>query len=76
MKYYVLKVWQDVEPELSEPFDTEEERDNEALRMKKEDGDDESGFYRLDIDDNGMNNCIPSVSSYGYLELNPEEKNG
>jgi hypothetical protein len=73
MKYYVLMIWQDVEPSLSEPFDNEEDRDKKAIQLRQEDDDNESGFYRLDIDDNGMNNCIPSVESYGYQELHPDE---
>jgi hypothetical protein len=70
MKYYVLGIWGDVEPNLSEPFDTEEDRDADALRMKQENTMDDGGIYRLNIDDKGN----PTVDSYSYLELNPEEE--
>jgi hypothetical protein len=72
MKYYVLGIWGDVEPNLSEQFDTEEDRDADALRMKQENTMDDGGIYRLNIDDKGN----PIVDSYGYLELHPEEDPG
>lgn len=69
MKYYVLGIWGDVEPMLSDPFDTEAERDEKAREWKRNDEVDEGGIYRLNIDSSG----VPVVESYGYLELNPEE---
>lgn len=68
MKYYVLGIWEDVEPLPTEgPYDTEEERDKRALEMKQNDETEDGGIYRLNIDDNG----IPVVEPYHYLELNP-----
>ena len=62
-KYYVLKVWGDVEPELSVPSPTEEMRDSLAKQMKKEDteseGDNYSGFYWLNIV-----NGLPEIGPY------------
>ena len=69
MKYYVLGIYGDVEPMVSEQFDNKEDRDKEALQWKRDNTTDDGGIYRLDVDDNG----IPNVESYGYLELNPEE---
>ena len=37
MKYYVLTIWGDVEPSLSDPFDSEEERDRYAKTCREED---------------------------------------
>jgi hypothetical protein len=68
MKYYVLGVWGDVEPRLYGPFDTEEERDSEARRIKKSDELDEGGIYRL-----GVDNGVLFVESYSGIELDPNE---
>jgi hypothetical protein len=70
MKYYVLEVWQDVEPFLHGPFDTENERDDKALNLRKVDDEKENGYYRLNVDENG----IPSVDSYSGFELDPEDQ--
>jgi hypothetical protein len=62
-KYYVVKVWGDVEPELSVPSPTEEMRDSLAKQMKKEDdakeGENYSGIYWLNIV-----NGLPEIGSY------------
>lgn len=51
--YYVIKVYGDVEPELSVPSPTEEMRDSVAKQMKaldeQEEGENYSGFYWLNI---------------------------
>ena len=69
MKYYVLGIWGDVQPMLSDPFDTEAERDDKARQWKRNDEVDEGGIYRLNIDSSGG----PTVDSYGALELNHDE---
>lgn len=69
MKYYVLGIWGDVEPNLYGPFDSELERDAKALQLKHSDELDEGGIYRLNIDSSGG----PTVDSYTGIELNPEE---
>lgn len=61
--YYVIKVYGDVEPELSVPSPTEDERDSVAKQMKaldeKEEGENYSGFYWLNII-----NGKPEIGSY------------
>ncbi len=46
MKYYVLFVWNDIEPELIGPFDTEEERNRAALEKREAEGD-SHGYFML-----------------------------
>lgn len=53
MKYYLVFIWQDVEPELFGPFLTEKERDDKALEKRKEEGD-KHGYYMLTVADTGM----------------------
>jgi len=71
MKYYVLGIWGDVEPRLYGPFDSEDERDSEARRLKRTDELDEGGIYRLNVSDQG----IPEVDSYTGIELESDESN-
>lgn len=72
--YYVIKVWGDVEPELSVPSNTVDERDSLAKQMKKfdreEEGEDYSGFYWLDIIDGK-----PEIGSYSgaFFDEDKEE---
>ena len=70
-KYFVVKVWGDVEPELSQPCTTEEERDQLAKEMKKKDteeeGDDYSGIYWLNII-----NGVPEIGSYSGIFFEEE----
>ncbi len=53
MKYYVILVWSDIEPETYGPFATDEERDAKALELRAED-DEESGIYPATVDDSGL----------------------
>ena len=46
-KFYVLKIWADVDPILSRPMESKAERDDFALLTKKEDEED-SGIYWID----------------------------
>ena len=46
-RLYCLFVWQDVEPELSAPFATEDERRAAAQAYRREHGNDH-GIYRID----------------------------
>jgi hypothetical protein len=48
MDYYLLFVWEDVEPELIGPFDTIEERDSEAQKYRREHGE-QHGYYPLEV---------------------------
>ncbi len=45
--YYVLFIWNDIEPELIGPFDTEDERNRAALQTKRERGD-SHGYFMLE----------------------------
>jgi len=45
-RFYVLKVWGDVEPSLIGPFDTQAERDAKALELRYKEGD-EHGLYKV-----------------------------
>ena len=40
MSFYVLMVWNDIEPELHGPFDDPDERDAQARVLRKEHGND------------------------------------
>lgn len=46
MYYYVLFIWNDIEPELIGPFDTEEERNRAALEKREAEGD-SHGYFML-----------------------------
>lgn len=53
-RYYVLFIWQDVEPEIHGPYDTEDERDGMALILRQRDTDDlKSGIFPVEIDEDG-----------------------
>jgi hypothetical protein len=50
MKWFVLVVEDDIEPEVQGPFDTEVDRDNWAFRYRKErDPHKEDGIYALNV---------------------------
>lgn len=48
-RFYVLLIEGDVEPSLIGPFMDSKDRDNEAIRLKLEHGDN-SGIFALDTD--------------------------
>ena len=48
--YYLVIVWDDVEPELAGPFESEEDRDAHALSIRDKEGP-EHGIYPLDLSD-------------------------
>ena len=62
-RYYVVKVWGDVEPEISVVSPTEDMRDSLAKQLKaldtEEEGENYSGFYWLNII-----HGIPEIGSY------------
>jgi hypothetical protein len=70
MKYYVLGIWADVQPMMSDAFDNESDRDELARQWKRDDEVDGGGIYKLDIDNSGG----PRVDSYTGIELSPEEE--
>lgn len=59
MNYYVVVVWNDIEPELRGPFKTEEEQDKYARALKTEHGNDH-GIFPLNVDDRGE----PDIGAY------------
>lgn len=69
--YYVLPVFGGVEPDLIGPYDTEELRDAESRRHRREDQRDDDGLFGLDIDEHG----VPSVFSYtSHFFMDDEEE--
>jgi len=55
MKYYLMVVVGDVEPEIKGPFFTTEERDAAAKAHRKQDPEMNDGVYTLDVDaDSGV----------------------
>lgn len=71
MNYYVLHVWCDVDPILSDPYSTEEDRDEAALKWRRErdeeDGDDPGGFYAI------QSASPVEVDSYGGAFFDDEQ---
>lgn len=69
---WLLVVWDDVEPALFGPFATDEERDTEAKKMRKEHGD-EHGIYTLEY--GGAQ--LPMVGAYSgtfFDDIEEEEE--
>jgi len=54
--YYLLVVFGDLDPEMMGPFESEEERDQEAVRQRKADPSENNGIYWMDFDVNKMPN--------------------
>ena len=71
--YYLLKVIRDVEPELSGPFPTETERDNEALKHRSNDAEMKDGLFPMDIKSHSRKPEV-KIESYGYAFFNPVRK--
>jgi hypothetical protein len=67
MKYYVLHVVDDIEPELEGPYKSFRARDNKAKELRKEDEEQKNGIYGLDISHSGK----ARVFSYMGGFLNP-----
>lgn len=53
MKYYVLEIIEDVEPELHGPFESEEEQCEVAKTLRKKDPCMENGIFPAEITDSG-----------------------
>lgn len=68
--YYVLFIYEDVEPQLYGPYDTTEDRDQKARELRVEEGEDH-GIYMLDMDSG-----LPEVNSYSgaFFEEDDEEE--
>lgn len=48
-KFYLYEVWCDVEPVISGPFDTREERDAHARKLREADPQERNGLFPLDV---------------------------
>ena len=59
MDYYLLFIWEDVEPALIGPFDTIEERDSEAQKYRKEQGE-QHGYFPLQV----VKGCLVEVGVF------------
>jgi hypothetical protein len=53
LKYYVLTIYGGTDPALSDAFDEESERDEEAVLLLRETDPDEDAVFCLDVDDEG-----------------------
>lgn len=65
-QYFVLFVWEDVEPQLKGPFDNAEERDAKARELRRTEGPDEGGIYWLSVDKSGALRIGPYTG--GFLD--------
>jgi hypothetical protein len=63
-QYYVLFIRGDVEPEKYGPFPTEEKMDEEAKRLRKEEGEDEGGIFPVEAEGEFNVGCF----SGGFLD--------
>jgi hypothetical protein len=69
LKHFLLVVWGDIEPEISGPFENEEERDREAQRLRKENGNDH-GIFPMECE------TMPEISTYsGGFFLDDQNQN-
>lgn len=60
MKYYILLVWEDIEPQIRGPYKDAANRDLYAKRLRHKCGAEEHGVFALDVNRNGK----PKVSAY------------
>ena len=65
--YYLIMVWDDVEPELFGPFPTHIERDAKAQEIREEDGS-EHGLFPLDIVAEELTEIEIGAYSGGFFE--------
>ena len=49
MDYYLLFIWGHTEPELIGPFETAQQRDTEALKLKDKEGTSKHLYYKLNV---------------------------
>lgn len=65
-QYFVLYVWQDVEPQMQGPFYDADARNVKARELRQKEGPDEGGIYWLDIDEDGIATAGPYTG--GFLD--------
>lgn len=69
MNYYLITIWDNLEPQLIGPFPSEEMRDDKAIDFRQEFGKDH-GIYPLSIDGPGK----PTIETYsGKFFMEKEE---
>lgn len=64
IRFYVVRVWEDVEPSLYGPYATDLERDAAAIALRRQDEQMEDGLYWLDVT---AKKC--GTGSYAYYWL-------
>ena len=75
MKYFLITVWGDVEPQKSGPYADEAERDEAAKKLRIDDTNHENGIYKLDIDEQDSNwDSAVAVDSYSGVFFEEDEK--
>ena len=62
---YVLEIVGDLEPQLHGPYGTEEERDRQAVKLRRADPRKRNGLFRLDVSPA----AAPDVGPYSGAEL-------
>jgi hypothetical protein len=67
-QYYVLTIEGGIEPTLSEGFDTEEERDEEARQLAHQQDTGCDSCFRIDVDEAGQ----PHVDAYAAGEFDED----
>ena len=66
--FYILEIIDDLEPQLYGPYATEEERDRQAVRLRRADPRKRNGVFRLDVSPA----AAPEVGPYSSAELSDE----
>jgi hypothetical protein len=66
VRYYLLRIWGDVEPAVLGPYRTEAMRDKKARRLRQDDPEGRHGVFMLDIPSRGD----PRARAYraGFLQ--------
>lgn len=68
MKYFLITVWGDVEPQKSGPYADEAARDQAAKDLRNDDPNMENGIYMLTIDEQDSNwDSAVTVDSYSGI---------
>jgi hypothetical protein len=70
-RYYTLFILGDVEPHLYGPFETPEKRDQKAIDIRKKEGADDGGLYKLNLDESASLAVYPYTG--GFLDGDDEE---
>lgn len=63
---YLLHVWGDVEPNLLGSYDTDDRRDEAALRIRAEEGEDCGGLYPVTLTLHGPRQLVDDEAVFQY----------